>query len=87
MAKRKLNNKTDKLWAEVKRRCSLSAEDVRMAKDMGLNPRSLIKNIPNKSQPWKAPVREWIRNMYGKRLAKTTSKKARKGPKPNGGGQ
>lgn len=27
-----------------------------MAKEMGLNPRSLIKNIPSPSQPWKQPV-------------------------------
>lgn len=37
-----------------------------MAKEMGLNPLSLIKNIPNKSQLWKAPVEEWIRDMYEK---------------------
>jgi hypothetical protein len=39
-------------WAEAKRRCRLNAETLRMAKELGLNPRSLIKNIPNKSQPW-----------------------------------
>jgi len=41
-----------------------------MAKEMGLNPQSLIKNIPNKSQLWKAPVEEWVRDMYEKRNAK-----------------
>lgn len=30
-------------------------EEIRMAKEMGLNPKSLIKNIPNKSEMWKAP--------------------------------
>lgn len=29
-----------------------------------MNPRSLIKNIPSKSQQWKAPVKLWIRDMY-----------------------
>ncbi|UCE48303.1 MAG: hypothetical protein JSW47_22225 [Phycisphaerales bacterium] len=43
-------NKKDKLWAEAKRRCCLNAEDVRMAKEMGLNPRSLIKNIPSQDR-------------------------------------
>jgi hypothetical protein len=38
-----------------------------MAKEMGLNPQSLIKNIPNKNQLWKAPVEEWVRDIYEKR--------------------
>lgn len=37
---------------------------VRMAKELGLNPKSLIKNIPNKSQNWKKPVYLWILEMY-----------------------
>ncbi|MEW6573825.1 MAG: hypothetical protein AB1374_09370 [Bacillota bacterium] len=41
----------DAEWAEAKRKCRLNAETLRMAKEMGLNPRSLIKNIPNKKQP------------------------------------
>lgn len=38
-----------------------------MAKEMGLNPRSLIKNIPSTNQKWKAPVEEWIRDIYENR--------------------
>jgi len=49
-----------------------------MAKEMGLNPRSLIKNIPSKSEQWKSPVNEWIREMYQKRQENATKKKARK---------
>ena len=47
---------SDELWKEAKRKCRLNAEDIALAKRLGFNPRSLIKNIPNKSQPWKAPV-------------------------------
>ena len=66
MTKKKVKpkNKKDMLWAEAKRKCRLNNEDIRMAKELGLNPRSLIKNIPSKSQPWKSPVKEWIRQMY-----------------------
>lgn len=70
--------KRDALWAEAKRLCRLSAEEIRMAKEMGLNPRSLIKNIPNKSQQWKAPVNIWIRDIYEKRQENTRKKQARK---------
>ncbi|MHC4194342.1 MAG: hypothetical protein ACYSQZ_00020 [Planctomycetota bacterium] len=80
MAKKKKQpkNKKDKLWIEAKRRCRLNEEDIRMAKEMGLNPRSLIKNIPAKSEPWKSPVKDWIRDMYQKRQEKATKRKLRK---------
>ena len=74
----KPKNKKDALWAEAKRKCRLNNEDIRMAKEMGLNPRSLIKNIPSKSQPWKSPVKEWICEMYERRQEKAAKKKARK---------
>ena len=48
--KPKPTNKKDVLWAEAKRRCRLNNEDIRMAKELGLNPRSLIKNIPSNTQ-------------------------------------
>jgi hypothetical protein len=38
-----------------------------MAKSMGLNPRKLVKNTPNKSEPWKAPVEDWVRQMWERR--------------------
>lgn len=66
----------DAEWSEAKRKCRLNEETLRMAKEMGLNPRSLIKNIPNKSQQWKAPVHVWIREMYEERQEKARKKKA-----------
>lgn len=49
---------SQQLWDEAKRKCKLGEEEIRMAKEMCLNPKSLIKNIPNKSEQWKAPVKE-----------------------------
>jgi hypothetical protein len=54
-------------------------EDIALAKKLGLNPRSLIKNIPSKSQPWKAPVKDWLREMDAKRNKKAEQKARRKG--------
>jgi len=76
MAKKK--KEQDSGWAEAKRRCRLSAETLRMAKELGLNPRSLIKNIPNKAEPWKAPVHVWVREMYERRRSKASEKRAAK---------
>lgn len=55
------------LCDEAKRKCRLGEEEIRMAKEMGLNPKSLIRNIPNKKEMWKAPVKDWIHDMYEKR--------------------
>jgi hypothetical protein len=71
----KSTNKKDMLWVEAKRRCRLNNEDIRMAKELGLNPRSLLKNIPSKTQRWKLPVKEWIREMYQKRQEKAAKRR------------
>ena len=68
----------DKEWAEAKKKCRLNADTIQMAREMGLNPRSLIKNIPNKSQQWKAPVSVWIQDMYEERKLKSMKKKVAK---------
>ena len=47
---------SEQLWQDAKKKCRLTDEDIARAKRLGLNPRSLIKNIPSKSEPWKAPV-------------------------------
>jgi len=65
---------SDELWAECKRKCRLNMEDIDLAKRLGLNPRSLIKNIPSKSQPWKAPVKDWLHEIEAKRNKKSGSK-------------
>lgn len=66
------------LWDEAKKKCCIGDEEIRMAKEMGLNPKSLIKNIPNKSEMWKAPVKDWIHDMYDKRKSKQEQKAKRK---------
>ena len=55
-------------WAEAKRRCRLSDEALQMAKELGLAPQGLIRNIPAKSQPWKARVEDWVRELHRKRF-------------------
>jgi hypothetical protein len=50
------------LWAEAKKLCRLTDEDVRKAKKVGLGPRRLIKG--SKDQLYKTQTRDWIREMY-----------------------
>ena len=39
-----------------------------MARELGLNPRSLIKNIPSPQQQWKLPVKQWIQELFKKKV-------------------
>ncbi len=71
-------SKREAEWAKAKRVCRLNAETLRMAKELGLSPRSLTRNIPSKSQPWKAPVHVWTQDMYTAMQEKAARKKARK---------
>jgi len=59
----------DPEWARAKRLCRLNTDDVRKAKQLGLNPRKLVKNIPSPSEPWKSPVNVWIRELYEEKQA------------------
>jgi len=68
MVKDTVAKERDSEWAEAKQRCRLSADDVKMAKALGIQPRSLIKNIPDPRERWKAPVRVWVRDLYFKRF-------------------
>jgi hypothetical protein len=71
-------NKRDEDWARAKKLCRLNVETVRMAKELGLNPRKLPSHIPSKSQQWKAPVHVWIRDLYEKMQAKSARRRAAK---------
>ena len=76
VGKQLMGTKLDKqqLWAEAQRRCRLSGEAVRMAKELGIGPRSLIKNIPARTQQWKSPVEDWVRDLYEQRQRKAARK-------------
>ena len=71
-------SRSDARWAEAKKKCRLNAETARMAKELGLNPGNLIKNRPSPSQQWKAPVHEWVRDLYAERQEKAAKKAAKK---------
>jgi hypothetical protein len=75
-------NEQDADWAEAKRRCRLSADDVKMAKALGLRPWSLIKNIPGPREAWKTPVRDWVRDLYVRRFGTLIRAEQRPSPRP-----
>ena len=68
--------KHDPLWAKAKTVCRLNMDDIRLAKELGLSPKTLMKNNPSPTQRWKLPVKQWIRELHGKRFG------AKPGPPP-----
>lgn len=69
---------SEQIWREAKKRCRLNEEDIARAKRLGINPKSLIKNIPSKSEPWKASVSDWLKTIENKQNKKAEQKKRRK---------
>jgi len=65
--------KHEEEWKKAKRLCRLSSEDIRMARELGMGPRGLMKNIPSPTQRWKAPVAVWIRGLYEKKFGRKTT--------------
>jgi len=78
---------SDEFWQEAKKKCKLNDEDIALAKRLGLNPKSLIKNIPNKSESWKAPVSVWLHEMDAKQKKKSGRKQHAKEQYEKNGGQ
>lgn len=63
-------SKKSPAWAEAKKRCRLNQADIQMAKELGMTPKSLLKNIPSPKQQWKAPVKVWVRDLYEKKFGR-----------------
>ncbi|WP_416148651.1 hypothetical protein ACM26V_20625 [Salipaludibacillus sp. HK11] len=63
-------NKKNAAWAEAKKKCRLNQAEIQMAKELGMTPKSLLKNIPSPTQKWKAPVKYWVRDLYEKKFGK-----------------
>lgn len=53
-----------KPWMEAKRRFRLSDRHIRMAMRLRLNPTKLGKLSPNRAEPWKRPLPEFIEKLY-----------------------
>ena len=69
MAKKKLSAK-DREWSEAAKRFRLSPEHVRMARELGMNPKKLGGLANHKQEPWKAPLPVFIKECYVKRFGK-----------------
>lgn len=58
----------EKAWHDAKKRYHLSCEIISMAKKLGLNPKKLGGLANHTQQSWKAPLPDFIRELYEKRF-------------------
>jgi hypothetical protein len=63
--------KSDDLWALAQKKYRLNSVQIAKAKELGMNPKKFGKSAPNKSEPWKGPLGEFIEECYQKRFKKS----------------
>ena len=67
--KRKPNQKMQ-AWIDARKRHHLSHAQVQMARELGMNPRKLGGLDNHTQEPWKMPLRQYIKHLYFKRFGK-----------------
>ncbi len=58
-------------WITARKKHKLSDKHVQMARELGLNPDKLGKIDNNKQETWKAPLNEFIEDIYFKQFHKS----------------
>ncbi len=57
-------------WEKAKRRYHLSDIHIQMARELGMNPKKFGGIANHKQQSWKAPLPEFIEDLYFKHFKK-----------------
>jgi len=61
---------TDKKWIDAKKKFRLSDTHIQMARELGMNPKKFGSLANHKQETWKAPLPEFIEDIYFKRFKK-----------------
>ncbi len=71
-------------WVEAQRRHHLTDVQVQMARELGLNPKKFGKLNNHRQEPWKAPLPQFIEQLYFQRFKHTSplSASSRRGSTP-----
>lgn len=70
MAKQKQLSPQYQVWVDARKRHKLSHAHIQMARELGMNPKKFGKLDNHRQEPWKAPLRIFIENLYFKRFGK-----------------
>ncbi len=60
----------NKKWIDAKKKFRLSDTQIQMARELGMNPKKFGSLANHKQEPWKAPLPEFIEDIYFKRFKK-----------------
>ncbi len=60
----------NKKWIDAKKRFRLSDTHIQMARELGMNPKKFGSLANHKQEPWKAPLPDFIEDIYYKRFKK-----------------
>ncbi|MFV1968257.1 MAG: hypothetical protein ACC628_22770 [Pirellulaceae bacterium] len=69
MAKKRLSPKYQ-VWVDIRKRFHLSHAHIQMARELGMNPKKLGQKANHKQEPWKAPLPQFIEQLYLKQFGK-----------------
>lgn len=70
MSKNKKTSSKEEAWSDAKKRYKLIDGHIRMAKELGLNPKKFGSYAPNKQELWKEPLPDFIEEIYARRFKK-----------------
>jgi hypothetical protein len=57
-------------WVDARKRHHLSHAHIQMARELGMNPRKLGKLDNHRQERWKAPLPEYIQQLYHQRFGR-----------------
>ena len=58
----------DKIWLDAKNKYHLSDDHIRMARELGLNPKKFGGYAGNRQEKWKVPLPRFIEELYYKKF-------------------
>ena len=69
MAKKRIPDRLQ-AWIDARKRHHLRHAQVQMARELGMNPKKLGKLDNHRQERWKAPLPEFIEDLYERRFSK-----------------
>jgi len=70
MAKTKKLSPKFQVWVDAREKFKLSHAHIQMARELGMNPKKFGGLANHKQQPWKAPLPQFIENLYFDKFGK-----------------
>ena len=77
MPKKKKIPEKCRVWIDTRKRFHLSHAHIRMARELGLNPKKFGSLAINRQEPWKLPLPDFIEEIYCKRFKKSRTDNVR----------